>query len=205
MNDLALTRAEARSLTDQVKEDAQALWTKLLALYEGGAHTALGYSSWATYYEAEFGKSGNYGYRLLRSARILDQLPNGNHPASEGVARELAPLRDQPQALRDAWVEAVERHGPQPTAEEVREVVRGPESPRRNDMRFAAIDDAVALLKLLPVVDDIVWPTDEGDVQVVADALSWLAGWAPRANAAFKRHRRAAVASSDVRCPRGAA
>ena len=39
---MARALTEARSLTDEVKRDAQALWEKLLALYEGGAHAALG-------------------------------------------------------------------------------------------------------------------------------------------------------------------
>ena len=46
--------SEARRLTDQVKRDAKALWRKLGELYNGGAHTALGYSSWHAYCEAEF-------------------------------------------------------------------------------------------------------------------------------------------------------
>jgi hypothetical protein len=41
---------------------------------------------------------------------------------SEGVARELAPLRDYPEQLRAKWREAVEKHG-RPTANQVREVV----------------------------------------------------------------------------------
>lgn len=44
---------EARRLTDDVKADAAAMWAKLLTLYEGGAHTVLGYS-WADYCATEF-------------------------------------------------------------------------------------------------------------------------------------------------------
>jgi hypothetical protein len=56
MNELtcSLSRIEARQLTDEVKVDAQKLWAKLLSLYEGGAHIALGYSSWADYCRQEF-------------------------------------------------------------------------------------------------------------------------------------------------------
>jgi hypothetical protein len=38
----ALGPSEARRLTDQVKRDVQELWTKLVRLYEGEAHTASG-------------------------------------------------------------------------------------------------------------------------------------------------------------------
>lgn len=37
------------SLTDEVKADAQRLWAKLLQLYEGRAHIALGYTLWSDY------------------------------------------------------------------------------------------------------------------------------------------------------------
>ncbi len=69
-----LTLAQARDLTDEVKADAAALWTKLLTLYEGEAHKALGYSSWAEYYEEEFGESKSQGYRLIEAARV-DRAP----------------------------------------------------------------------------------------------------------------------------------
>lgn len=65
-----------------------------------------------------------------------------------------------------------------------------PRPPSRTDTRFATIDDAVALLNLLPPVDRIAWPVEPGDEQVVAEALDWLADWAPAARAAFKQHRR---------------
>jgi hypothetical protein len=50
-------RSLARALTDEVTQDAAALWAKLLRLYEGEAHIALGYSSWGAYYEKEFQSS----------------------------------------------------------------------------------------------------------------------------------------------------
>jgi hypothetical protein len=70
-----------------------------------------------------------------------------------------------------------------------------PGAPSRTDTRFATIDDAVALLNLLPPVERIAWPTEPGDEQTVAEALDWLAEWTPRARAAFKRHRRDARAA----------
>ena len=61
MSDLTiatLSRDEARSLTDEVKRDAERLWRKLIELYDGEAHIALGYASWRSYYAAEFGGDG---------------------------------------------------------------------------------------------------------------------------------------------------
>lgn len=124
----SLSAPDARRLTDEVKADAAALWAKLLQLYEGGAHTALGYSSWGAYYEAEFGHSKQQGHRILDAARVADALqsPMGDSPSvTERVARELAPLRDEPERLRETYGKVIELHGAAPTAAQVREVVRG--------------------------------------------------------------------------------
>lgn len=125
----------ARTLTDEVKKDAAALWTKLLHLYEGEAHTALGYSSWADYCAEEFDWSDATAYRLLGAANVVAQLPMGSStPVTERVARELVPvLRDDPEQVPEVWGEVVEEHGEQPTAAEVREVVERhvPLAPKR--------------------------------------------------------------------------
>lgn len=121
-----LSRDAARTLTEQVKADAAALWAKLLELYEGEAHTALGYSSWADYCRDEFDMGRDYSYKLLTSARVVEALGESTNgrPASERVARELVPvLREEPEAVEEVWAEVVEEHGPTPTAAEVNAVV----------------------------------------------------------------------------------
>src|SRR5215216_2974966 len=69
-----LSREEARALTDEARERAQDLWQLLLRLYEGGAHLALGYTSWGAYFQVEFDGSRGHGYRLLRAARVRDEV-----------------------------------------------------------------------------------------------------------------------------------
>lgn len=104
-----VTAQQARILTDEVKDDAAALWAKLLRLYEGGAHKALGYSSWGAYYSAEFGETGTRGYQLLDAARVLDALPHSTTVEwpSESAARELVPiLRKDPERVEEVWLEA---------------------------------------------------------------------------------------------------
>src|SRR5215204_762782 len=91
-----LTRDDARALTEEVKRDAAVLRAKLLRLYEGRAHEALGYSSWGDYYTAEFGQTAARGYQLLDAARVsepIQQLLN-EPPPNEAQARELVPLKD---------------------------------------------------------------------------------------------------------------
>jgi hypothetical protein len=45
-------------------------------------------------------------------------------PSNEAVARELAPLRDDPDALTDAWIDAVHANGDHPTAAQTRAAVQ---------------------------------------------------------------------------------
>jgi hypothetical protein len=94
-----LSADEARVLTDQARQQARELWRTLLRLYEGGAHTALGYASWAEYFNAEFRDAGDrldpkHPYRLLRAARVEAEI--SVHVDTEGMreaqARVLAPL-----------------------------------------------------------------------------------------------------------------
>jgi hypothetical protein len=115
-----LSADEARALTDEVRDDAAALWSKLLHLYEGGAHTALGYGSWGAYYEEEFGESATKAYRVLRAARAVAELPIGNSPVNEAQARELA--RVEPERRAEVWREASENGAP--TAARIREAAQ---------------------------------------------------------------------------------
>jgi phage N-6-adenine-methyltransferase len=64
-------------------------------------------------------------YQLIQAAEVgtLVSTTVDTPISSERIARELAPLRDEPERLREAWETAVEQHGPAPTAKEVREVV----------------------------------------------------------------------------------
>jgi hypothetical protein len=125
-----LSLAEARDLTEEVKADAASLWAKLLTLYEGEAHIALGYSSWGDYYAEEFGESKRHGYRILEAARVVAELPS-DQLVTESVAREIAPvLKDEgPEAVEEVWGEVVQEHGPNPTAAQVRETVQERKDP----------------------------------------------------------------------------
>lgn len=120
-----LSRLQARSLTDEVKTDAETLWRKLVDLYEGGAHKALGYSSWASYFQEEFGGSRSRAYQILDAGRVARHLQSTKVDSpvpTERHARELRPLLSQPAKLVEAWDEATESTD-SPTASAVREIV----------------------------------------------------------------------------------
>ena len=55
-------------------------------------------------------------------AEVMSGMPDIPAPHNARVAVELAPLRDEPDEMRRLWVGAVEEHGPEPTAAQVREM-----------------------------------------------------------------------------------
>ena len=76
-----------------------------------------------------------YAHRLIDAVSVIDNLlPVGNTPTSERQARELAPLRNEPEQMREVWQE-VNANG-QPTAEKIREVVR-----QRMDVHYSSATD----------------------------------------------------------------
>jgi hypothetical protein len=139
-----------------------------------------------------------HAYRLIDAATVANAVsPTGDSPATESVARELAPLREQPDAMRDAWAEVVEEFGPKPTAEQVREVVRVPPDPfvddddaRVPDTRFELLEQMVAVAKMLPPPSRMVWPKDAGDLEAADESLTFLSQWLPAVKASRRSHRR---------------
>lgn len=77
-----------------------------------------------------------HAYRLIEASEVVQVLsPTGDMslsllgpvtdipaPKTERVARELAPLRQEPEVMREVWRESVEVSGGQPTATVVRDV-----------------------------------------------------------------------------------
>jgi hypothetical protein len=112
-------------MTTAVKEDAAALWRKLVELHEGGAHEVLGYASWGDYVTVEFGFTRVHAYRLLRAADVLKAL--GSNPGVTGLRerhlRELVPLLDRPGELQQV-VQIVAESG-KVTVARLREAVEG--------------------------------------------------------------------------------
>jgi len=136
-----MSSTEARSLTEEVKADAEALWAKCLRLYEGGAHLALGYKSWGAYWQAEFGGGKSRGYQLLEAARVVEALPDSTiveWRPNEAQARELAPLKDSPEQMAEVLEEA-SANG-KPTAELVKTAVVQRIEARHDDPKPVVLD-----------------------------------------------------------------
>lgn len=116
---------EARQVTDEVRRDATSLCLKLVDLHEGGAHLALGYSSWGAYCDKEFGLKRGMASYTLQAGRVIKALEGAEKlPVNVMQAGEMAPLLDRPDELRKAWGEIIEQDS-KPRAIAVREAVRG--------------------------------------------------------------------------------
>lgn len=148
--------------------------------------------------------------RYVRAAEVVAAInPIGlPQPANEAVARELAPLCDDPDELRLTWTEAVAAHGQAPTAEQVRAIRRAhqpatggspdpepgsePSGDPEHDTRFEVLEDVVEMVReLLPPPEQCVFPDSPGDVEALDEAVAFLANWTPRLVKRWRQHKTA--------------
>jgi hypothetical protein len=137
----ALTAVEATTLDDLETVIEKGIATfievgKALQHIRDGRLYREEFSTFEDYLRERWDLSRSYAYQQMDGAKIaagLSAVADIPAPASERVARELAPLKDEPEQLQEAWQETVEQHGPKPTAEQVREVVAEHEEPRAED------------------------------------------------------------------------
>ena len=71
---IPLTHNEAQAITTQIHDTTQHLYELVLKAYEGQAHKALGYSSWASYVTTEFDMSKQRSYQLIDHGRVIQAL-----------------------------------------------------------------------------------------------------------------------------------
>lgn len=174
-----MSAAEARRLTDELKEDFARGFVKLGRVFNEGGWKALGYSSWGHYCKVEGGLSRSVAYRAIEHARVWESLENGtviavdespagdSKPSTDAQMRELARARREggSEAMREVWREAVERHGPKPTGRQVHEIVQRRVGPKpKPKPKPAPLPEWCAVLR-----------SAAGSYQRVADALSMLA------------------------------
>ena len=69
-----MTREEAETVTDQIKENFDSLGNMLIAARDRKAFRVLGYRSFETYCQTEFGKSSSTAYQAIEDAKIRSQL-----------------------------------------------------------------------------------------------------------------------------------
>ena len=94
------------------------------------------YETFEAYCRARWDWGRNYVNKQIAAAEVVGLLGTEvPTPTSEAVARELVPLRDAPEEMARAWQQAVEQHGPKPTAKQMRSVI---DLPHRRPVRQPA-------------------------------------------------------------------
>ncbi len=158
-----LTAAETTALGDLERAIEKGLATfievgsALAAIKDRGLYRET-HSTFEDYCRERWGMSRSRAYQLMDAAEVAGTLSTMvDTPPSERVARELAPLKAEPEVLQAVMAEAVEKHGEKPTARQVREVVRDRARPsfprdehvptrRKDEPRFALTLEQLVLL-----------------------------------------------------------
>lgn len=98
--------------------------TALLEIRDRRLYREQGYDRFEDYCRERLGFKRAHAYRLMESAEVVNAMsPMGDIPETERQARELAPLRHDPEAMRQAWERANEATGGKPTATAVQDAV----------------------------------------------------------------------------------
>lgn len=98
----------------------------LMGIRDGRQYRSAGWSDFDTYCRERWGFDRTRAHRLIEASGIAEVLPMGNIPTSERQARELAPLRDDPEAMAEVMDEVTteaEQTGTKVTATKIREKV----------------------------------------------------------------------------------
>jgi hypothetical protein len=101
-----------------------------------------GFDTFEDYCRERWGMERAHAYRQIEAAQVAAVLsPNGDIPANEAQARELARLKDEPEKLAEAWEEASSNGAP--TAGKVHEAVQKVARPTPEGDKLARLDAAV--------------------------------------------------------------
>lgn len=123
-----MTEAEALTAEREIITTGNRLRALLVEFYERRGWAALGYGSWRSWAAARLGRAESTAYQELVAGQIEKQISAmaeiGTIP--ERQLRPLAPLRDDPAALRETWQRAneiAEAEGRERTARHVQAAV----------------------------------------------------------------------------------
>jgi hypothetical protein len=100
----------------------------LMEIRDGRQYRSAGWSDFDTYCRERWGMARAHAYRMIEASEVVSELsPIGDKlPTSESQARELAPLRDDPEAMAEVMDEVTteaEQTGTKVTATKIREKV----------------------------------------------------------------------------------
>jgi hypothetical protein len=195
MTTQALTAVDATDLHDleQVVEQGLATFVevgKALATIKDRRLYRETHETFEAYCSERWGISRSYAYRQIDGAQVAEIVsPNGDSPApaSEAVARELAPLKNDPEKAREAWGNVVELHGPKPTAGQVRETVEkkkpAKKPAKKKTPKAYSVDELLQMTTLAPALQQTEWLPEvlrdrgEWDAKVFKAMLDRARSW----------------------------
>lgn len=107
------------------------------------------HGTFEAYCSERWGFTHTYAKHLITASRVVSAIGSQTDttvsvptPRNESVARELAPvLREAPEKVAETWQHAVDTYGPQPTAAQVRSIVRDEPHPGASERIASIIDD----------------------------------------------------------------
>ncbi|HXT99503.1 MAG TPA: hypothetical protein VN903_00835 [Polyangia bacterium] len=124
--------------------------------------------TWDAYCRERWNLSRIHAHRLIEASEVGSMLPIGNTPSTESQARELARLKDEPEAVREVWAEVRAEHGDDVTAAEVRAAV---------DRRLGGIEPSARQTVVLQAIADAQHILDEPETEKALSALSRIRFW----------------------------
>jgi hypothetical protein len=124
---LPMSADEARRAVDAIKGHMESARKLIYDLHQRSGWRALGYGSWRGCVTAEFDQGQRRLYQELAAAEAEVVLHHGSNETvgqiPERQLRPLAPLRDAPSLMREAWDEAKAASNGTPTGRDVQAAV----------------------------------------------------------------------------------
>lgn len=117
---------ELESIIERGLQTFVAVGTALLEIRDRRLYKEAGFTRFEDYCQQRWGFTKQRGYQYIEAAEITNILSTTVDfiPETESQARELAPLKDNPEVLRAVWQDLQERFPDTPlTAKRIREVV----------------------------------------------------------------------------------
>lgn len=133
MRALAVTRLE--KLEERIERGLKTfveVGEALLEIRDSRLYRERGYDRFEDYCRERWGFVASRARQLISAAEVAQSVTTVTlpPPVNEAQARELVPLRDDPETMRQAWQDANEATGGKPTAAAVRNAVKAITSPQ---------------------------------------------------------------------------
>lgn len=204
-----LQRAPARSLSENEEVIERGRQTfidvgnALMEIREGRQYRDAGYTDFDTYCRERWGWSRRRSDQMIEAASVAGSLPVGTTvPTSEGQARPLAPLRSDPEALRETWQDA-QRIAAERAKPVTQAIVQEAVDARREDLLRRAKQNGDAARALAEMTDLIPIEDWVGHHQQISESALRHVD-VPRSNATPTDAHRRELQSSASRYTRAA-